>query len=41
MTHNDILKGLNFASLPGGSINMSIHALNNIIEDAQHSKKEL
>ena len=37
----NILRGLNFAGLPGESTHEPIHLLNNIFEDAREKHKEL
>src|ERR1051325_10405271 len=38
---HQVLQGLNFAALKGGSTATPIHTINNIMEDARESKKEL
>src|ERR1051325_8820754 len=38
---HQVLQGFNFAALKGGSTATPIHTINNIIEDARETKKEL
>src|SRR5256884_6119500 len=39
--NNNILKGLNFAGLPGGTTKTPIHILNNLLEDARDNHKQI
>ena len=41
LKEKSILKGHNYAGLPGDSTSVPIHVLNNIIEEAREQKKEL